>query len=137
MSDFHQNGVITTFHDLGRRSTASLEEDLRGFAEKRPMSLILPALYSELERPALSRIVDELAEADWLSEIVIGLGDGPNDTALLDAVDLAVVVRGHGPAPGPLADDRPERVHRTTAPGPQGWTEGLTRFTTPSVRSHR
>lgn len=69
----------------------------------------------------------------------IGLGDGPNDTALLDAVDLAVVVRGHGPAPGPLADDRPERVHRTTAPGPQGWTEGLTRFTitTPSVRSHR
>lgn len=69
----------------------------------------------------------------------IGLGDGPNDTALLDAVDLAVVVRGHGPVPGPLADDRPERVHRTTAPGPQGWTEGLTRFTitTPSVRSHR
>lgn len=67
----------------------------------------------------------------------IGLGDGPNDTALLDAVDLAVVVRGHGPAPGPLADDRPERVHRTTAPGPQGWAEGLTRFTTPSVRSHR
>ncbi|WIB71917.1 HAD-IIB family hydrolase [Curtobacterium sp. MCBD17_026] len=67
----------------------------------------------------------------------IGLGDGPNDTAMLDAVDFAVVVRGHGPAPGPLADDRPERVHRTTAPGPQGWTEGLTRFTTPSVRSHR
>ncbi|MBT1596618.1 HAD-IIB family hydrolase [Curtobacterium flaccumfaciens] len=67
----------------------------------------------------------------------IGLGDGPNDTALLDAVDFAVVVRGHGPAPGPLADDRPERVHRTTVPGPQGWTEGLTRFTTPSVRSHR
>ncbi len=67
----------------------------------------------------------------------IGLGDGPNDTALLDAVDLAVVVRGHGPAPRPLADDRPERVHRTTAPGPQGWAEGLTRFTTPSVRSHR
>ncbi|MFJ4075980.1 HAD-IIB family hydrolase [Curtobacterium sp. NPDC089991] len=67
----------------------------------------------------------------------IGLGDGPNDTALLDAVDLAVVVRGHGPAPGPLADDRPERVHRTTAPGPQGWAEGVSRFTTPSVRSHR
>ncbi|TCK65678.1 HAD-IIB family hydrolase [Curtobacterium sp. PhB136] len=58
----------------------------------------------------------------------IGLGDGPNDTALLDAVDLAVVVRGHGPAPGPLADDRPERVHRTTSPAPQGWTEGLTHF---------
>jgi mannosyl-3-phosphoglycerate phosphatase len=58
----------------------------------------------------------------------IGLGDGPNDTALLDAVDLAVIVRGRGPAPGPLADDRPDRVYRTTDPGPQGWTEGLTHF---------
>ncbi|ROS78005.1 mannosyl-3-phosphoglycerate phosphatase [Curtobacterium sp. PhB130] len=58
----------------------------------------------------------------------IGLGDGPNDTALLDAVDLAVVVRGLGPTPGPLADDRPERVYRTTSPGPQGWTEGITHF---------
>ena len=32
MSDFHQNGVITTFHDLTRRSTASIEDELRGFA---------------------------------------------------------------------------------------------------------
>ncbi|SBN61918.1 mannosyl-3-phosphoglycerate phosphatase [Curtobacterium sp. 9128] len=58
----------------------------------------------------------------------IGLGDGPNDTDLLDAVDLAVVVRGHGPAPGPFVDDRRERVYRTTAPGPHGWAEGLTHF---------
>ncbi len=62
------------------------------------------------------------------TQCTIGLGDGPNDTDLLDAVDLAVVVRGHGPAPGPLVDDRPERVYRTTAPGPHGWTEGLTHF---------
>ena len=58
----------------------------------------------------------------------IGLGDGPNDTAMLDAVDLAVVVRGVGPAPGPLADDRAERVHRTTTTAPQGWAEGLNHF---------
>lgn len=58
----------------------------------------------------------------------IGLGDGPNDTAMLDTVDLAVVVRGVGPAPGPLADDRTERVHRTTTPAPQGWSEGLNHF---------
>ncbi|WP_267419617.1 MULTISPECIES: HAD-IIB family hydrolase [unclassified Curtobacterium] len=58
----------------------------------------------------------------------IGLGDGPNDTAMLDTVDLAVVVRGVGPAPGPLADDRAERVHRTTTTAPQGWAEGLNHF---------
>ncbi|MBF4609571.1 HAD-IIB family hydrolase [Curtobacterium sp. VKM Ac-1393] len=66
----------------------------------------------------------------------IGLGDGPNDTALLDAVDLAVVVRGHGPAPGPLADDRPERVYRTTHPGPRGWSEGLGHHLEQHRRSH-
>jgi mannosyl-3-phosphoglycerate phosphatase len=58
----------------------------------------------------------------------IGLGDGPNDAAMLDTVDLAVVVRGVGPAPGPLADDRAERVHRTTTTAPQGWAEGLNHF---------
>lgn len=67
----------------------------------------------------------------------IGLGDGPNDTALLDAVDLAVVVRGHGPAPCPLADDRPERVYRTTHPGPRGWSEGLGHHLGHHLEQHR
>ncbi|ROQ18217.1 mannosyl-3-phosphoglycerate phosphatase [Curtobacterium sp. PhB172] len=67
----------------------------------------------------------------------IGLGDGPNDTALLDAVDLAVVVRGHGPAPGPFADDRPERVYRTTHPGPLGWSEGLGHHLEHHLEQHR
>ncbi|TDW73580.1 mannosyl-3-phosphoglycerate phosphatase [Curtobacterium sp. PhB25] len=67
----------------------------------------------------------------------IGLGDGPNDTALLDAVDLAVVVHGHGPAPGPLADDRPERVYRTTHPGPLGWSEGLEHHLGHNREQHR
>ncbi|MEJ2681053.1 MAG: glycosyl transferase, partial [Gammaproteobacteria bacterium] len=35
--------------------------------------LILPSLFSELEGPALSRIVQELKSVDYLSEIVIGL----------------------------------------------------------------
>ncbi len=86
---------------------------------------------------AVRLLVADHARRTGTAPRTIGLGDGPNDTALLDAVDLAVVVRGHGPAPGPLADDRPERVHRTIAPGPQGWAEGVSRFTTPSVRSHR
>ncbi|MFT6772503.1 MAG: glucosyl-3-phosphoglycerate synthase [Paracoccaceae bacterium] len=73
MSDFHQNGVITTLHDFHRRSTADLESDLRGFSQRRPMALVLPALYSELERPALANIVQELKSADYLSHIVIGL----------------------------------------------------------------
>ncbi|RPE74766.1 mannosyl-3-phosphoglycerate phosphatase [Curtobacterium sp. PhB137] len=74
---------------------------------------------------AVRLLVADHARRTGTAPRTVGLGDGPNDTALLDAVDLAVVVRGHGPAPGPLADDRPERVYRTTHPGPLGWSEGL------------
>ncbi|SHE36460.1 glucosyl-3-phosphoglycerate synthase [Modicisalibacter ilicicola DSM 19980] len=73
MSDFFQNGIITNFHNLTRRSVEELESDLVRFSRRRPMGLILPSLYSELEGPALSHIVDELARVPYLSEIVIGL----------------------------------------------------------------
>ena len=73
MSDFHQNGIITDFHNLTRRPLEALETDLVGFSLRRPMSLILPSLYSELEGPALERIVTALAEVPYLAEVVIGL----------------------------------------------------------------
>ena len=49
MSDFHQNGVITDFHNLTRRPVEELERELCQFAKRRPMGLILPSLFSELE----------------------------------------------------------------------------------------
>ncbi|MGB8714477.1 MAG: glycosyl transferase [Onishia taeanensis] len=73
MSDFYQNGIITNFHNLMRRPVEDIEADLVRFSRRRPMGLILPSLYSELEGPALSHIVDELAKVPYLSEIVIGL----------------------------------------------------------------
>ncbi|QKJ87593.1 Glycosyltransferase [Paramixta manurensis] len=73
MSDFFQNGIITNFHNLTARSTEDLEQEMMRFAEKCKMGLILPALFSELEGPALDNIVNELAKVTWLEEIVIGL----------------------------------------------------------------
>ncbi len=73
MADFYQNGVITTLHNLSNRTVDELEAELVGFAKTRPMSLVLPCLYSELEGPALTNIVDELCKVPYLSEIVIGL----------------------------------------------------------------
>lgn len=71
--DFHQNGAVATLHNLTSRPVEDLEADLRAFAEQRPMALVLPSLYSELEAPALEHIVSELASASYLSQIVIGL----------------------------------------------------------------
>ncbi|MEG3768252.1 glycosyl transferase [Alteromonas sp. 14N.309.X.WAT.G.H12] len=73
MADFYQNGVVTTLHNLSRRPTEELEAELLRFAQKRPMALILPSLYSELEGEALPKIVTELTQVPYLSEIVIGL----------------------------------------------------------------
>ncbi len=73
MADFFQNGRIATLHNLTNRSVDELEADLRGWRAKKPMSLILPCLYSELEGPALSNIIDELSKVTFLDEIIIGL----------------------------------------------------------------
>jgi glucosyl-3-phosphoglycerate synthase len=73
VSDFFQNGVITTLHNLKTRSLEDLEAELIRLSRERPMALVLPSLFSELERPALERIVDELTKVPYLSQIVIGL----------------------------------------------------------------
>ena len=73
MADFHQNGLVTTLHNLADRPLEALEADLLRFSKKRPMSLILPSLFSELEGPALSNILDHLKDVPYLSQIVIGL----------------------------------------------------------------
>jgi glucosyl-3-phosphoglycerate synthase len=73
MADFHQNGIITTLHNLSDRSLVELEAELVRFSRRRPMALILPSLFSELETEALPNIVRQLQQVPYLTEIVIGL----------------------------------------------------------------
>ena len=73
MTDFLQSGSIATLHDFNNRALASLEQDLRSWSKSRPISIIVPCLVSELERPALKNIVTQLQEADYVSEVIIGL----------------------------------------------------------------
>lgn len=79
MADFFQNGIVTTLHNLSNRPLEDLESELREFSKVRPMSLILPSLFSELEGEALPNIVEHLKGADYLSEIVIGLDRASED----------------------------------------------------------
>ncbi len=73
MADFFQNGVITTLQNVGGRSLESMEEDLVKFAKRRNMVLLLPALYSEFETPAMQTIIDELKDVTYLHKIILGL----------------------------------------------------------------
>lgn len=79
MADFHQNGIITTLHNLTNRHLADLESDLVSYSKLRPMGLLLPSLFSELEGEALPNIVQHLKAVPYLSEIVIGLDRADKD----------------------------------------------------------
>ncbi len=73
MADFFQNGVITTLQKLGDRSLEEMESELKEYGKRRRMVLLLPALYSEFETPAMHRIIEELKGVTYLYKIILGL----------------------------------------------------------------
>lgn len=87
MGDFYQNGIITTLHNLTDRPLDELEADLLRFSKIRPMSLILPSLYSELETDAMPLILSHLKEVKYLNQIVIGL-DAATEKQYRHALDF-------------------------------------------------
>jgi len=74
MGDFYQSRVIATYHQLGHRDLEELETELERLGQSHRLVLVLPALYSEFERPALPRIVEQLTGATYIDEIVLALG---------------------------------------------------------------
>jgi glucosyl-3-phosphoglycerate synthase len=74
MSDFYQTGVVATFHRLGRGDIEKIESELTWYANERPIALVLPSLYSELDGDALKGIVRELKGAKYIREIAVTLG---------------------------------------------------------------
>jgi len=74
MADFYQTGVVATFHRLGMVNLERIEAELSWYAQERPIALVLPSLYSELEGDALKEIVRKLKEVKYIKEIVVTLG---------------------------------------------------------------
>ena len=81
MSDFSQDGVISTLHDFNTKSTSIIESELLEFSKQRKMELILPCLYSELEGKALPKIVEEISKTKYLDHIIIGLDKANEEQA--------------------------------------------------------
>jgi len=73
MSDYFQNGVITTFHKLGEVKISHLEGQLKQFSQRRPIALILPSLYREFASGALQNIMKILKNAHYFKQIVLCL----------------------------------------------------------------
>jgi len=67
----------------------------------------------------------------WLKEhqdsddhtLTVALGDSPNDTAMLAAADIAVIIKSA--KSDRIQLDGPARVIRTNRPGPSGWSDAI------------
>ncbi len=74
MADFYQTGVISTFHRFGSPNLERMERELFEFNRHRPIALVLPSTYAELEAPAIKQIIKEIKEVSYIHEIVITMG---------------------------------------------------------------
>lgn len=79
MTDFFQNGEITTLHKLGNPNLEVLEANIYKYSRKRPIALVLPALFSEIEGDALPLILDELKKVNYLNEVIVTMGRTNSD----------------------------------------------------------
>jgi glucosyl-3-phosphoglycerate synthase len=74
MAEFYQTGAVSTLHRLTPGGLERLEADLERFTRRAPIGLVLPALYSEFEGPAMGGIIQELTKVRFLKQIVLALG---------------------------------------------------------------
>ncbi len=104
MSDFYQTGVVATLHRLVNTGHERLEAELTAFAATRPIALVLPALWSEFEGPALPRILQDLKDVPYLAQVVFTIAGA-------DAAQFARARR--------MADQLPQEVAFVWNNGPR------------------
>ncbi len=73
MSDFHQYGPVTALPRLVSRPIAELEARIQSLTKRFPVALVIPMLPAEMDRPALSGILRELAQVHYLDTLVVSL----------------------------------------------------------------
>ena len=73
MADFYQHARVPTLHHLAHADSSARESEMLDWARDKPVALLLPALYAECERPALPRILEEVAQAGHISEVILSM----------------------------------------------------------------
>ena len=73
MSDFYQHHLFTTLHRLERWNLEELESSLEKAASSRSMALLLPSLASEMDGPALPKILQQIKKVRYLHRVVVAL----------------------------------------------------------------
>lgn len=71
MPDFHQPILLPTLHHLAEPDLTEREHLLEQAGAHSPVALIIPALFSELERDALPQMLKHLSRVRYLKRIVL------------------------------------------------------------------
>ena len=79
MSDFYQHRLVTTLHQLADPNFDDQQEQLKRYTKDKPITLVMPALYSEVEGPALPGILDHLEKVEFINEVVISMNRMDSD----------------------------------------------------------
>lgn len=111
MADFFQNGTITTLQNVANRKLEDMEKELEKFSKRHNMVLLLPALYSEFETPAMQKILKELKGVKYLYKIILGLDRATKEQfeevkKIMSSLDVEVdVLWNDGPKMKELYDE--------------------------------
>jgi glucosyl-3-phosphoglycerate synthase len=73
MTDFSENGIITILQNLVNRDATDFNRELKEISKDKNMVLLLPALVSEFDGPAMPNIIKGLMEVEYLHKIVLSL----------------------------------------------------------------
>lgn len=79
MADFWQHGPITVLQRLRDRSVEDLDREITTIARGRKVVLLLPALFSEFETPAMPKIIAELKKVNYLHAVILSLDNANED----------------------------------------------------------
>lgn len=73
MSDFHQIAPVTSLPRLVPWSLDAMESKLLALSKRFPVALVVPMVPSEMDRPALAHILDELERVPYLDTLLVSL----------------------------------------------------------------
>lgn len=73
MADFYQHSRLPTLHHLATPDANAREAELVEMTRDRPVALLLPALHTEVTRPALPSILRQVSEVPYISEVVLSM----------------------------------------------------------------
>jgi glucosyl-3-phosphoglycerate synthase len=88
MPDFHQNGIVTTMHDLGTTDRARLEQLLVDVTHNYKIGLVLPVTASDMRATPFGEIIERLQGADYIDTIAVVLGVAPDRADYEEAMSI-------------------------------------------------